>query len=913
MARFSLRSTQRAIEQNYPTVAEAKRKEQAPVLNLELIPGPQILAAQSEADELFFGGSAGGGKAVSLDTPIPTLTGWKLMGEIAVGDQVFDEQGIPCNVVAVGDILLNRPCYRVVFSDGAEIIADEQHEWLTTTDQERVANQRRTEAARQARRESRPSCGSGKKPWLAALNSSRVHEYKEISQGQIRTTLEIAQTLKYRGYRNNHAVVVAKPLQIPDCTELPIDPYILGAWLGDGCTTSGLYTSADECIIQHFRDAGYSVTKGSAKYAYYIRGFKQQLRALGVLGGKHIPMSYLRSSTAQRIALLQGLMDTDGYCKPNGMIEFTTTSVELADGVIELLHSLGIKVSQQLGRAKLNGRDIGPKWRLLFVAPFPSFRMERKLQRQKLEGFRSTTSVRYIVDVQPVESVPVRCIQVDSPSHLYLAGREMIPTHNSFLLLILAATQHRRSIIFRRTYPRLKALIEKSKTLFTRVARYNSNDKMWRGLPGDRTLEFGAVEREDDKVAWQGVEHDLKSFDEITEFSQTMYVFITGWNRSAVEGQRSRVICTGNPPTNEQGQWIIDYWGPWLKRDHPNPAQPGELRWFITNEKGEQEEVPNGEPIEREGEIYQPRSRTFIPASLEDNPYLARTNYRSVLQSLPEPLRSLLLKGRFDVSLREDHAWQVIPTPWVKAAMERWQERGLRYSVLGVDVSRGGADETILAGRYQHWCDHLKTHPGNVTLDGSIVAKRVVAAIAGMPAEMLEGMDLQEVARYAKGQDCAVHIDIVGVGSSPYDFLKMLKVQPLHGLSSGERSVDRKGHYKTDRTGRMGFRNRRSEWWWNLRERLDPQYDSRLELPPDDDLLIQLTTPRWTPVPVTDPDRISESTKPDERIMSLIQVESKDELKKRLNGKSPDKADAVVYAFAEIETKVSTANWMSKL
>ena len=196
------------------------------------------------------------------------------------------------------------------------------------------------------------------------------------------------------------------------------------------------------------------------------------------------------------------------------------------------------------------------------------------------------------------------------------------------LLLGLAFT-HRNSIIFRRQFAHLKALTSRSSELLRRIrgASYNGNLRIWRGLPGDRTLEFGAVQYEEDKENYQGQAHDLKAFDEITQFTESQYLYLTAWNRSAVKGQRSRIVATGNPPQYESGQWVINRWGAWLDPKHPNPAQPGELRWY-TMIDGEEQEFPDGTPFMHAGEEIKPKSRTFIPASLSDNAYYRDTDYR---------------------------------------------------------------------------------------------------------------------------------------------------------------------------------------------------------------------------------------------------------------------------------------------
>ena len=375
----------------------------------------------------------GFGKALALDTPIATPVGWSTMGALRAGDVVFDERGMQCRVVAAHPVQIGRPCFRVRFSDGAEVVADEDHLWTTLDRRTRKAMRRRTGAA-----SAKPQC-------------QPRHFARTL------TTRDIAATL-YDGREVNHAIPCAGPLQCIDAA-LPIDPYLLGLWLGDGSTSGAEITTADPEIVAAFEAAGFRMTargdgkagladtysiaalEGSRRCATTGRmiatgnAFRTQLGALGVLGHKRIPGGYLRASPAQRLALLQGLFDTDGYCdRKTGGAEFCSTSQELARGMRELALSLGFKAVTYEGRATIDGRDCGPKFRVCFTAhrETPIFRLPRKIAAQPINGAQAERARRrYIVAVEPTPSAPVRCITVDSPSRLYLAGESMIATHNT--------------------------------------------------------------------------------------------------------------------------------------------------------------------------------------------------------------------------------------------------------------------------------------------------------------------------------------------------------------------------------------------------------------------------------------------------------------------------------------------------
>jgi len=423
----------------------------------------------------------------------------------------------------------------------------------------------------------------------------------------------------------------------------------------------------------------------------------------------------------------------------------------------------------------------------------------------------------------------------------------------SDLLLGLAVTDHRKAIIYRREYPQLRELIDRSyEVLQHSGAKYNQTNTCWRGIPGRRALEFGAVQHEKDKEKFKGRPHDLVAFDEIADFTESQFRFLIAWNRTTIEDQRCRVVCAGNPPTHSEGEWVIRYWAPWLSKYYPNPAKPGELRWFI-NPDGKDIETDGPAPVSINGETLKPLSRTFIPARLSDNPYLNNTNYEAVLQGLPEPLKSQLLRGLFVID-GKDPARQVIPTAWIRLAQDRWSPElpsGLVLTSVGVDPSRGGADETAVALRAGNYYYEILMQPGIAVPTGPACAAFVIESIAEDP-------------------DVQINVDIIGIGSSVYDTLianNYLAV-PVNFAS---------GSSAKDASGELSFRNLRAEAYWKFREALDPETGSNISLPPDEELIAELAAPRW------------------EMSVRGITLESKKSIRKRLR-RSPNKADAVVLA-----------------
>lgn len=422
------------------------------------------------------------------------------------------------------------------------------------------------------------------------------------------------------------------------------------------------------------------------------------------------------------------------------------------------------------------------------------------------------------------------------------------------LLLGAALTEQEHSIIFRREAVQLVGIEERmTKILGTRKG-YNSTDGVWR-LPGNKVLELGSVQQVGDWIKYQGRPHDLKGFDEICHFAELQFRTLIGWMRTDDPKVRQRVIAAGNPPTDSDGEWVIRFWAAWLDPMHPNPAKPGELRWYVMTDDGDME-VPDGAPVLVKGEWLQPKSRTFIPSSVSDNLFLELTGYRATLQSLPEPLRSQMLRGDFQAG-RTDPVWQLIPTAWVKAAQARWTKRDAKgpMTCMGLDPSRGGSDRTAAARRHGTWFDEIVSVPGSVTVDG--------------PTSAAFAVGLQR-------NGCAIAIDSIGIGSSTLDFLRGLNLNVFPVVASAV-----SGLY--DKAGQLRFRNKRAEIWWRLREALDPTNPEPIALPPDQELLGDLCAQRWKVVT--------------QGQVASIQIREKDEVREAL-GRSPDKGDAVALTFA---------------
>ncbi|WP_221200363.1 replicative DNA helicase [Nocardioides soli] len=414
------------------------------------------------------------GKALALDTPLPTPGGWTTMGEVRVGDRLYDAQGRPTTVVAATEVMTGRPCYEVVFSDGSTIVADAEHQWRTET-----------RAARKSK-------------WAADHHYNRARNQNIFPS--VVTTEEIAASVRINSeQRANHAVLNAAPLSAADA-DLPVPPYALGAWLGDGHSASARITCETAEIPMYLEGCGLRVDHhGEMLYSIKLpegdpRGSVQgQLRELGVLNDKHIPTAYLRASERQRRELLAGLMDTGGtVVKGVGSCQFAVTSKRLADDVHELVVSLGYKCGRTTKRVQGRSEETSTCYILNFSTTDDVFRLERKHLLHKQERSATTARIgrRYITEVRPIQSVPVRCVQVDNDDHLYLAGRSMIPTHNSTLALDLcrAASIHNNlasvffSLEMTRSEITMRLLSAEAKVPLNHIRNGQMNDDDWAKL-----------------------------------------------------------------------------------------------------------------------------------------------------------------------------------------------------------------------------------------------------------------------------------------------------------------------------------------------------------------------------------------------------------------------------------------------
>lgn len=428
----------------------------------------------------------------------------------------------------------------------------------------------------------------------------------------------------------------------------------------------------------------------------------------------------------------------------------------------------------------------------------------------------------------------------------------------SQLILGLAFNEHERSLVMRRQYGELDRLIEDALTINGGRDGFNGSPPPRLRINDKQVINFRAAQRIGDEQGTMGQGRDLLGIDEATHFAESQIRFLMGWVRTETPGQRCRTVLATNPPLTAEGLWVNKMFAPWLDPNYHNPAKPGELRWVVSDADGNDEWVSGpDDPRELKDRIVRPTSRTYIPASVKDNPYYAATDYERQLLAMPEPYRSQLMGG-FRTAFK-DAEFQVIPTAWIEAAQARWRPEGFKdfaMTAMGFDPAGGGEDAAELAYRHGGWYGPLITAKGEVTADGNAAAAKI----------------------FVHRKDSAPVVVDVGGGYGGAVCMRMADNSITHikfNGANGSTGVANDG-------SKLRFTNKRAEAWWRFREALDPEQQggSAIALPPDHELKADLAAPTY-----------SVGTRG-------ILIEDKADLKKRL-GRSPGKGDAVAMALSE--------------
>lgn len=576
---------------------------------------------------IFFGGARGGGKLSPLDSIVYTPFGPREMGDLKVGDTIFNPNGSPQKVIAIHPHK-NVKIYRMYFDDDSSLEVGEDHLWLT---------------------------------WLTSGSTTKVkdNEYlndEQFGDGRIMTTTEVMKWIdkKIASEREQHlfnqhlCIPLSNPMQFTksykyDMRKIP--PYVLGVLIGDGSLSqkNGLnsisYTGLDDEIGDRIREYGYEVIDNGKNHIIKGQQIALELKRVGLLGTtaihKFIPKYYKYSSVEQRKELLQGLMDTDGYVDSRGHMSYTTISEELAKDVQYVVWSLGGKAKITKGEAGyrdasgeyIQCNDAYTVWINTKFNADLVYLTRKKLRTR--EGFNGGISElrRRFVRYEYVGRKDARCITVSHPNGLYVAN-DFIVTHNSHLALaacMLLCLQYPgiRCIIVRKHFSELEELfIQKVIELYPEDIfgyKYRAANKTCTFSNGSRII-FRAAEREEDVNKVKGLEYQFMVIDEANEFDEmAIHKFLGSLRNAHIPGYTPTLLMTGNPGGKSDLFFKTRF------------INPDPKRW---NE------------FERENiGMY-----VFIEAKLEHNSYLMKDqNYVNNLRALPDALRAAWLDGNWDI------------------------------------------------------------------------------------------------------------------------------------------------------------------------------------------------------------------------------------------------------------------------
>lgn len=624
----------------------------------------QKVFLRTQALEALYGGRASGGKLTALSEPILTLNGWTTIGDLKVGDFVFDENGEPTQVLAKSAIEYERT-YEIRMSDGEVITAGENHLWNVAKERERAryaATDPSAQAKRRANRASRAQTPeqvaakalekgdgrgltTGNSESASLSNSIRAAKAREgktrPSIWDYTSTLPTKEVIELqKSERKRVSIPNAAPLQTFGEWESSIPPYTLGVWLGDGCQTHGYVYVCDtflEALSRELEKDGWDVRVASTQKASDDNGRTQDFHSLvltnrnghtlhellrkeGFMHNKHIPSWVYLASYDEKKSFVSGFFDTDGYIDEHrGRMEMCLATEDMVRDLWSLLWSMGFKPSAIQFKSTKNQTPgfKGKAWRFQVSQTKECFfRISFKRDRWLGCDFAKrsdSTKYRQIESIREVDPVPMQCIQVDNPRGLFRIGRSFLVTHNSDALL-MGALQYvdvpgYAAILFRNSYADLMlpgALMDRFKEWMDDYPEVSgsTNSSTWT-FPSGARVTFGYLNKVDDHLRYKGAECQYLGFDELTEIREQHYRYLLSRLRKPSHGPLAKVPLRARSASNPAPNWV--------------------RRYFI-------EEGPS-------------KGRIYVPAGVDDNPHVEKKSYAEALARLSPVDFARLSKG----------------------------------------------------------------------------------------------------------------------------------------------------------------------------------------------------------------------------------------------------------------------------
>lgn len=352
------------------------------------------------------------GKLVAHSELVRTPEGWVRHGDLRPEDRVYTPEGKPVRIKGISTEGLAS--LKVSFSNGASTKVHPNHEWEVVD-----------------RRHSRHG------------DCVKVLETKQLQEEGL--------YLAGKDQRARWWLPNIQALQ-QEKQALPIDPYVLGVWLGDGDKYGRWICQGQQDAAEIFKAVEETETfekdylhRETGVVSRIYQGFRDRIKVLDLEGNKHVPEIYLRGSAQQRLELLAGLIDTDGCVEQvrqrgrnyaTRRVRFVNTNARLIEDIKELAKGLGFRTSESWAEPSLSSSGVQGKEKVCYLRITPTLDVPTRLSRKKILGLRGRDLPRIsITAIEPCEPEPGRCIEIDDPRGVYLIGKDLIPTHNSHSLI----------------------------------------------------------------------------------------------------------------------------------------------------------------------------------------------------------------------------------------------------------------------------------------------------------------------------------------------------------------------------------------------------------------------------------------------------------------------------------------------
>lgn len=689
--------------------------------------GGQEKMLSYNADIQIVGGSRGGSKCMPLNTLVCTPFGFRPISKLDKGSIITGKDGRMQRVLYISFNGV-KDVYKLTFIDGSTCVASHDHAWV----------------ARQTNYISKKRIlgGNGFEVDWRVWTTEMIHDHLK------------KQREKDSKYKNNLIIPLCDPVaftKVYKKKDASIDPYLIGALIGDGCLATSIYggdavslTTMDKEIVKQFTDEGidmnHFVTKtDNQASSYYIKDKKlvDYIKVLGLSGHlsgtKFIPEMYKYGTIEERFALVQGLMDTDGMVDQRGHCSYSTISKQLAEDIKFVVNSLGgtATISKYKAGYKKDGEytQCNDVYDVYIKIPESErlFRLSRKKELCRAYNGGVSEYGRRIIDCEYIGKEEVCCIRVENSDSLFLV-EDFIVTHNSYSLLLEGLKDYDnknfRSVILRKEIDDLTDLIDTSNGIYGDFGTYNRSkaDMTWNFHSGG-ALKFNYYSDsfEDFKIRYQGKQYAYIGIDEITHIEYPKFKYLITNNRNAFD-IRNRFWGTCNP---DPDSWVAKFIDWWIGEDGlPIPERNGVVRYCFMD-GDEVNDIYWGDTKE---EVYEQcksiidkywldsysqygspadlfvKSVTFIEAKLADNIQLLRSDptYLANLAGQSEEQRARDLEGNWKFKTVGD---DLIKMHHMENFFNNAQQLGDGVRRVSLDAAFDGGDNLVM-WLWEGW--HLK-------------------------------------------------------------------------------------------------------------------------------------------------------------------------------------------------------------